>query len=127
MTLDLDAIRARLAAEMGDCGYAVTSRDGEEEPCGKPAVGWRWYQDCEHEDILDAACFIHENEGGAIMAALAAEVERLRRTEAQIKAEALREASGKLAGTERISQRYADGFNHWLLTRADRIESEARP
>jgi hypothetical protein len=47
------------------CGYAVTDRDGNEEPCDRPATGWRWYQDVgEHEDLLDVACDLHANEGG---------------------------------------------------------------
>jgi hypothetical protein len=45
------------------CGYTVI-RDGEEQPCDEVATGWRWYQDVEHEDMLDAACEVHENEGG---------------------------------------------------------------
>ena len=46
------------------CGYSVT-RDGEEEPCGRPIAGWRWYQNVgEHEDLLDTACDRHMNEGG---------------------------------------------------------------
>lgn len=63
------------------CGYALTDDDGEQYPCDRPATGWRWYQDVgEHEDMLDAACDHHENEGGALIAASRtawAEVERL--------------------------------------------------
>ena len=130
MTPDLDAIRARLAAatpgpwhaygntlaaETGGCTCSP-HYGAHEAHCGLEEIGQVVESDA---DLIAHA--------PADLAALLAEVERLRRTEAQIKAEALREASGKLAGTERISQRYADGFNHWLLTRADRIESEARP
>lgn len=47
------------------CGYAVTDSDGEQQPCDRPATDWRWYQDVgEHEDLLDAACDWHANEGG---------------------------------------------------------------
>lgn len=46
------------------CGYAVVDADGEEQPCDRLATGWRWYQDCGHEDMLDVACDLHENEGG---------------------------------------------------------------
>lgn len=52
------------------CGYAVVDRDGEEQPCDRPATGWRWYQDCDHEDTLDIACDLHANEGGRRMAGL---------------------------------------------------------
>lgn len=57
----------------GRCGYAIVDRDGIEEPCDRPATGWRWYQDVDHEDALDVACAIHENEGGRRMASLIAE------------------------------------------------------
>lgn len=46
------------------CGYTVTDRDFIEQPCNRPATGWRWYQDCDHEDALDVACDFHANEGG---------------------------------------------------------------
>lgn len=49
------------------CGYAVTDKDGYQQPCDRPATGWRWYQDVEHEDTLEAACDWHENEGGRRM------------------------------------------------------------
>jgi hypothetical protein len=53
------------------CGYAVTDSEGIEGPCDRPVVGWRWYQDCGHEDTLEAACVFHENEGGNRMHGLA--------------------------------------------------------
>ena len=59
------------------CGYTVVDHDGIEGPCDLPATGWRWYQDVEHEDALDAACDLHSNEGGRRIKALEAEVERL--------------------------------------------------
>ena len=66
------------------CGYAILDPDGIEEPCDRPATGWRWYQDVgEHEDMLDVACDHHENEGGRRMARLAAENARLRDTLAE--------------------------------------------
>jgi hypothetical protein len=46
------------------CGYTVVDRDGIEQPCDRPATGWRWYQDVEHEDMLDVACDWHANIGG---------------------------------------------------------------
>jgi hypothetical protein len=52
-----------MASVSETCGYTVI-RDGEEQPCDYPATGWRWYQDVEHEDMLDAACEVHENKGG---------------------------------------------------------------
>jgi hypothetical protein len=71
--LDLDLPRE------GACGYALVDFDtGEAYPCDRPGVSWRWYQGHEHEDALDRACVIHENPGGIRMAALVAEVRRLR-------------------------------------------------
>jgi hypothetical protein len=52
------------------CGYTVVDRDGIEGPCDLPATGWRWYQDVEHEDLLDVACDLHGNEGGRRIKAL---------------------------------------------------------
>ena len=73
--LDLDAI---LPAE-GRCGYTLTDLDTlDDYPCDRPGVSWRWYQDHEHEDALERACVIHKNPGGVRMAALVAEVRRLR-------------------------------------------------
>lgn len=62
------------------CGYAVIDENGDEQPCDRPAAGWRWYQDCSHEDCLEAACSIHENVGGNRLHAAEAEVTRLRET-----------------------------------------------
>lgn len=63
------------------CGYSVTGNDGEQEPCGRPVAGWRWYQNVqEHEDMLDTACDLHANEGGARIHAAEAEVATLRET-----------------------------------------------
>ena len=59
------------------CGYAVVNNDGNEEPCNRPAAGWRWYQDCDHEDALDVACSIHANEGGRRIAEAEAKVARV--------------------------------------------------
>lgn len=61
------------------CGYAVIDVDGTEEPCDRPAPYWRWYQDCEHEDMLDVACDWHANEGGRRMAAVQALVDEWQR------------------------------------------------
>lgn len=52
------------------CGYALVDEDGEQYPCDRPALSWRWYQDVEHEDSLDYACELHENEGGRRMSNL---------------------------------------------------------
>lgn len=59
------------------CGYAVTDAEGIEEPCDRPTTGWRWYQDCGHEDMLDVACDWHENEGGRRLAEAEAKVARV--------------------------------------------------
>ena len=65
------------------CGYTVIDTEGEEQPCGRPATGWRWYQDVKdyaHEDCLEVACDLHANEGGRrIHAAESALVEAERR------------------------------------------------
>lgn len=59
----------------GRCGYAITDDDGEQQPCDRPATGWRWYQDVgEHEDLLDVACDWHANEGGRRIAELTAQL-----------------------------------------------------
>lgn len=59
------------------CGCTVWDAEGEAQPCDRPATGWRWYQGHDHEDTLDVACALHENEGGrrlhAAEAALAEE------------------------------------------------------
>lgn len=61
------------------CGYAVTGDEGEQEPCDRPATGWRWYQGVgDHEDMLDVACEWHRNEGGDRMAAHDALAEAVR-------------------------------------------------
>lgn len=60
------------------CGYTVVDGDGEEQPCDRPATGWRWYQDCGHEDTLDVACELHANEGGRRLAAVERERAELR-------------------------------------------------
>lgn len=60
------------------CGHTVTDEDGVEEPCGRVAVGWRWYQDVAHEDCLERACSFHENEGGRRLHAAGAERDALR-------------------------------------------------
>ena len=53
------------------CGYTLVDEAGEQYPCDRTATGWRWYQDvAEHEDVLDAACEMHANEGGRRMAEL---------------------------------------------------------
>lgn len=63
-------------AGLGVCGYALTDSEGDEYPCDATATGYRWYQDVEHEDLLDVACEFHRNAGGDRMAALVAEVRR---------------------------------------------------
>ena len=76
---DLARLRKGIAVPPPDatCGYAVTDSDGEQSPCDRTAHGWRWYQDVEHEDMIDIACVWHENVGGAIIAGLAAAVARV--------------------------------------------------
>lgn len=63
-------------ASVARCGFTIVV-DGEEEPCDREATGWRWYQGHDHEDMLDEACWEHENVGGNRMHAAEAEVERL--------------------------------------------------
>lgn len=60
------------------CGYTVIDSDGDEQPCDRPAVGWRWYQDCGHEDTLDVACSWHANKAGETFAAINALVAKYR-------------------------------------------------
>ena len=60
------------------CGYAVTDAEGIEQPCDRPATGWRWYQDVGHQDCLLPACDWHANYGGDRMHAAEAELSRLR-------------------------------------------------
>jgi len=64
--------------ETKTCGYTVHDRDGEEQPCDRPATGWRWYQGHDHEDALDVACELHENEGGRRIHAVEAERDQWR-------------------------------------------------
>ena len=78
----------------GLCGYTLVDKDGEEYPCDRPATGWRWYQDVEHEDSLDVACDYHANEGGQRIHDAEAEVDRLTRE--------LAEAQGKVARVEAL-------------------------
>ncbi len=59
------------------CGHTIV-RDGIEEPCDRPAFGWRWYQDVPHEDCLEPACTIHENVGGNRLHRAESEVARVR-------------------------------------------------
>jgi hypothetical protein len=70
------------------CGFTVYDSDGEEQPCDRPTTGWRWYQGHEHEDALDVACELHENEGGrrihAAERALADERAKVARVEAAL-------------------------------------------
>ncbi len=56
------------------CGYTLVDVEGEQYPCDRPAPSWRWYQDVEHEDSLDEACGLHENEGGRRMAQQAEQI-----------------------------------------------------
>lgn len=72
---DRDAQDAREAISER-CGFTVIE-DGDEEPCDRPAPSWRWYQGHFHEDTLDHACELHENEGGRRMATLVARVAEL--------------------------------------------------
>lgn len=91
------------------CGYAILDADGIEEPCDRPATGWRWYQDVgDHEDLLDLACDHHQNEGGRRMARIAAENERLRNTLADVRAqhtEARRQLLAAPEATETVEWR----------------------
>lgn len=47
------------------CGYLVIERDGtvaglsNEQPCGQPCTGWRYYTDCGHEPVLQRTCDEH--------------------------------------------------------------------
>lgn len=61
------------------CAYEVTDANDDPQPCDRPATGWRWYQGHAHEDMLDAACEFHENEGGRRIHEAEAEVKRLGR------------------------------------------------
>lgn len=51
------------------CGYTLVDKDGEQYPCDRPARRWRWYQDVEHEDMIDEACETHANAAGGEIAA----------------------------------------------------------
>ena len=67
----IESARAVIAQGLSTCGHTVVDRDGMEQPCGRPSVGWRWYQDLvEHEDCLGQACAWHENTGGILIAGL---------------------------------------------------------
>jgi len=64
------------------CGFTLVDKDGDEFPCGRLATGFRWYQNVPHEDALDVACELHENEGGRRIAEAEAALERERRSHA---------------------------------------------
>lgn len=49
------------------CGFTIIDSEGVEQPCERPCTGWRWYQGHFHEDTLERACILHENEGGRRM------------------------------------------------------------
>ena len=66
------------------CGYTIIDSDGDEQPCDRPATGWRWYQGHDHEDMLDEACERHENEGGRRMADWQARAEAAEAREAEL-------------------------------------------
>lgn len=75
------------------CEHTIIDRDGHEQPCDQPATGWRWYQDCAHEDMLAPACDVHANEGGRRIAQAEAAVDRMTNlasdeSERRVKAEA---------------------------------------
>jgi|GEM_PF-5688907 len=74
----IEAARATIARGLSTCGHTVV-RKGHEEPCGRPSVGWRWYQDVEHEDCLGQACARHENVGGILISGLIQERDRCAR------------------------------------------------
>jgi hypothetical protein len=59
------------------CCYIIDG-EGMEQPCDRPATGWRWYQDVEHEDCLAVACSFHSNEGGRRMHEMDVELRSLR-------------------------------------------------
>lgn len=59
------------------CGYAVVDDEGIEGPCDREATGWRWYEDCGHEETLEPACMWHENESGRRLHAVKALAESL--------------------------------------------------
>jgi Ni,Fe-hydrogenase I small subunit len=75
-------------ASVARCGFTIVV-DGEEEPCDREATGWRWYQGHDHEDMLDDACWEHENVGGYRMhvaeGAVHALASALTRTEANFR------------------------------------------
>lgn len=104
-------------AGLGVCGYALTDSEGDEYPCDATATGYRWYQDVEHEDLLDVACEFHRNAGGDRMAALVAEVRRLT-VEAATQREWFEAADA--AADRRLDQSIA-----WM-ERAEAAEAEVR-
>lgn len=50
------------------CGMTLVDEDGDEYPCDERATGWRWYQECGHEDVLSPACNNHSTEAGRLTA-----------------------------------------------------------
>ena len=70
----LESARAVIARGLSTCGHTVVDRRGEEQPCGRASVGWRWYQDVEHEDCLGEVCGRHENMGGILIGGLIAAI-----------------------------------------------------
>ena len=100
------------------CGYTVVDRDGIEGPCDLPATGWRWYQDVEHEDTLDAACDLHSNEGGRRIKALEDLVERQYAQFQELNACIDRQGEA-LEGVRDLA-------NGWLLLSATAMSEESR-
>lgn len=96
MTEREDEIRERR------CGHTVLDEDGIEEPCDRPATGWRWYQDVEHEDALDVACEWHANEGGR------------RLHEAEAEAATLREVVQRVRGLRDVWNSSAQRLDEWV-------------
>lgn len=102
------------------CGYAVVDSEGFEGPCDRPATGWRWYQNVEHEDCLEAACSIHENEGGRRMHAAE---EKLALIEVTV---ALWEAGAVEMRSEASRSPWEEALTGYhLRTRADVLQAHA--
>lgn len=119
--------RLREVATHPECDYTVTDADGREEPCDRPVTGWRWYQDVEHEDMLDAACDWHENAGGNLMVALIDALEAERAKVAEIEAERdyhrarVDVLRSKLGGTVSLRGRKPDEGGVWAWVPRERI------
>ena len=109
---ELDALRALcdatpIDAMLSTCGYAVVAADGEQEPCGRRADSWAWYQDTEHEDLLSRACEWHSNIGGDLLARYHAAVPRLLDEVQRLRAQ-VAEAAEVGAALDEVAAEHAD-------------------